>query len=170
MKNGVKILTIILLTLVCTSCSSLNEKENSEEINLNLSPEETVETVFKALAGGEGRKANLYLREVDDIKNGSGVVVKGNKLFGDSIDEEDNEETKNFYSTLKFSDFTILEENDKYIKAELDISLNGNRKRSVLTLVKDSGHWEILMDKNFFSALVDVSGWLKDILKDEFKF
>ncbi|WP_315122126.1 hypothetical protein [uncultured Clostridium sp.] len=126
--TGRKSILLVCSIIISLSFAACGAPEKSNETNTraqniasveNLSPQDTVETALNSLIALDTKNFNKYIN-YDVKKTNSLIVVKGNKLFGDNLDEEGKELVGSMVS--KFS-YKIIETKENENEATVKILL-----------------------------------------------
>lgn len=120
-KSALLVLSIIisLSSAACGTTRKSNEA-NTRTQNIasveNLSPQDTVETALNSLIALDTKNFNKYIN-YDVKKTNNLIVVKGNKLFGDNLDEEGKELMGSIISKFSYKIIETKEnENEATVK------------------------------------------------------
>ncbi|MBU5483778.1 hypothetical protein KQI86_05500 [Clostridium sp. MSJ-11] len=124
-KKSILLVLSIIISLSFAACGAprKSNEANTRTQNIvsvdNLSPEDTVETALNSLISLDTKNFNKYIN-YDVKKTNNLIVVKGNKLFGDNLDEEGKELVGSMVS--KFS-YEVIETKENENEATVKILL-----------------------------------------------
>lgn len=140
------VLLLLSLLIILTEYNKVPKKTATSYSQL-LSPTETIAAVFSALSSGDTEQANFYLQE-DNSGN-----MRGNRLFGNNLDDKGKEQTKELYQDLSYKDMTLGSKDKKTAIVNLTVILEGNETKTQLKLCRTNGYWQILMNSDFLKIM-----------------
>lgn len=126
-------------------------EKTAESYSQLLSPTETVKLVFSALSSGDTERANFYLQEYNSGN------MKGNRLFGNNLDDKDKKDIKKLYQSLSYENMTLVSEDKKTAIVNLTVVFGSNKTKTQFKLGKTNGYWQILMNSNFLKVMTNNS-------------
>lgn len=170
------IVLIISLCLYVTSLTNINKTPTQQSI---LTPEQTIDTAFKALKNGTPEDFNKFINY--KTEHHGIFVVADNKLFGNNLNKKSKELLTNLFSQLSYNIKDVkINENTATAKVQIinrdfsntskEILYYHNSKNPLMEAIrnndsnmttidlqivlnKTNGIWKIEMDSSLANAL-----------------